>query len=291
MSHDIKTVALNPRQNKYQEMTLSTIKERLSFKDEFSFTTPHMLKFYTLLLVTEGEYKHVLDNKTYRIKAGDLFIICPNILHNFIDLEGFDGYIITFSEQFLRDFIIAFNPMIRYELLYGFYFVRQLQLEARAVEQFITIYNVLLLEITNEYDKSQKVILKNLLSVILHHICREFKKHDAIRLEKHDQIFLDFMRELTMEVNSKHNVKYYADKLNIGIRTFQNAVKKNMNMTPKQTIDDYLIIECKRQLLSSDYLIQDIAYNLGFDDPSVFSKFFKKIVGISPIDFRKKYFY
>ena len=61
-------------------------------------------------------------------------------------------------------------------------------------------------------------------------------------------------------------------------------------MTPKQTIEDHLVIECKRQLLNSDNLIQDIAYNLGFEDPSIFSKFFKKMEGISPIEFRKQYF-
>ena len=289
MSENIKIVALNPRQNKHQEMTLSTIKERLSFQNEFSFTTPHMLEFYTLILVTEGEYKHILDNKTYCIKAGDLFVIPPNKVHYFIDLDGFDGYIITFSKQFLRDFVVAFNPMIRFELLYQFYFVKQMKLGENFQNQFIAIYQILLKEITIEYDKSQKVILKNLLSVILHNISREFKKRDMYDLVNVDKVFLDFIRELTLKVNYKHNVQYYADKLDISIRTFQNIVKKNINMTPKQVIDDNLILECKRQLLAPDLLIQDIAYNLGFDNPSVFSKFFKKMKGITPAEFRKQY--
>ena len=288
MSHNIQTVALNPRQNKYQEMTLSTIKERLSFKDEFSFTTPHILKFYTLLLVTEGAYRHVLGSKIYHLKKGDLFIICPNQVHNFIDLEGFDGYIITFSEQFLRDYFIDFNSSIRYKLLYEFYFIKQLMLDEDVINQFISIYKLLNNEIFNGYDKSQKVILSNLLSVIFHHITREFKKHDSIPFSKTEKLFIDFIRELIIEPNYKYNVQFYADKLNVSIRTLQTIVKKNINMTPKQVIDDNLLIECKRQLICSDYLIQEIANNLGFEDPSVFSKFFKKLKGISPLEFRNK---
>lgn len=84
-------------------------------------------------------------------------------------------------------------------------------------------------------------------------------------------------------------MKYYADKLNIGIRTLQNVTKRGANKTPKELIDDNLILECKRQLLSSDILIQDTAFELGFEDPSAFTKYFKKNTGLTPIEFKKNY--
>lgn len=282
----IESFVLNPRQNKFQEITTSTIKERLSFKNEVSFTKPHILKFFAFVLVTEGEYEHALDFKKYTIKAGDLFIICPNQIHYFIDLEGFDGYIITFSESFLRDYFVDFNPMIRYELLYEFYMHKQLKLSKYTIDQFITIYHLIQEELKHEFDSSQKIILQNLLSVILHNINREHTKTDLVSKMKIDNVFIDFMHELTKEASYKLNVTHYANKLSISVRTLQSVVKKNMNKSPKQMIDDNLILECKRQLLNTECLIQDIAFNLGFDDPSAFTKYFKKITSQTPVQFR-----
>lgn len=288
MADAIESFVLNPRQNKFQEITTSTIMERLSYKNEVSFTKSHILKFYAFVLVTEGEYEHALDFKKYKIKAGDLFIICPNQIHYFIDLDGFDGYIITFSESFLRDYFIDINPMIRYELLYEFYMYKQLRLDSYTIKQFISVYNLLQDELHRGYDSSQKSILQNLLSVVLHNINREFKKTDFVSKLKIDNVFIDFMQELTKEVSYKYNVQYYAGQLKVSMRTLQSVVKKNLSKSPKQMIDEYLILECKRQLLNTDYLIQDIAFNLGFEDPSAFTKYFKKITSLTPLQFRLK---
>ena len=288
MTDAIESFVLNPRQNKFQEITTSTIKERLSFKNEVSFTKPHILKFFAFVLVIEGEYEHALDFKKYKIKAGDLFIICPNQIHYFIDLEGFDGYIITFSESFLRDYFLDFNPMIRYELLYEFYMHKQLKLSTYTINQFIMIYHLIQQELKHKFDSSQKIILQNLLSVLLHNINREHVSTDLVSKMKIDNVFIDFMQELTKEASYKLNVTHYANKLGISVKTLQSVVKKNMNKSPKQMIDDNLILECKRQLLNTECLIQDIAFNLGFEDPSAFTKYFKKITSQTPAQFRLK---
>ena len=289
MSATIKSFSLNPRQNIKQELTLSTIQNRLSYKHVVSFTTPHVLEFYALVLVTEGEYRHVLDFKEYLIKSGDLFLICPNQIHYFLDLEGFDGYIITFSENFLKDYFVSFNPIIRYELLYEFYVIKKISLDDFTSNQFIKTYFLMLDELNREYDSSQKTILQNLLSVVLHNICREFNNENLTSKIELDNTYIDFKDILTKEINYKYNVKYYADKLNVSIRTLQSVSKKNTNKTPKELLNESLILESKRQLLNGDILIQDVAFNLGFDDPSAFSKYFKKNTNLTPLEFRCKY--
>ncbi len=285
----IKSFPLNPRQNFRQELTLSTIQQRLSYKHEVSFTTPHVLEFYALVLVNEGEYRHVLDFKEYHIKAGDLFLISPNQIHYFLDLEGFDGYIITFSENFLKDYFIQFNPTIRYELLYEFYVVKKITLEDFTREQFIRTYYLLLSELKRDFDPNQKTILQNLLSVVLHNICREFRKENLISKIELNNTYIDFKDALSKKINYKYNVKYYADELKVSVRALQMITKKHTNKTPKELIDDNLILECKRQLLNTNTLIQDAAFNLGFDDPSAFTKYFKKNAGLTPNEFKKIY--
>lgn len=289
MKTPIPSYPFKQLQNIDQKIGLTTIKETLSLRDEVSFTTPHSLDFFVFMLITEGEYEHVLDEKTYQLQAGDLFIICPNQIHNFTKLDGFDGYIVTFSECFLKDFLIFFNPMVKYELLYEFYLIKQIKLSTYTVNQFISVYLLLLEETQKESDLCQKLILLNLFSVILHNIERELKSNILVRKIMIDNVFMNFKKVLCEDINYKYNVQYYADKMKISIRTLQTVSKRNMNKTPKEIIDDNLIIECKRQLLMSNFLIQEVAFALGFDDPSAFSKYFKKNTGLSPIEFKESY--
>lgn len=289
MKSSLKSFPFLSKLNVVQEISLCTLQEKLSSKHLVSFTTPHLLEFYALVLITEGNYRHFLDFKTYHLKVGDLFLISPNQIHYFHDTEGFDGNIIIFSEKFLRDFFLSYNPLIRNELLYEFYVVKQISLDQYSYNQFINLYNLILNELNREYDIAQTIIIQNLFSAILHNVGRKFKDDESLVKVALENTFLDFKELLVTNISYRNNVKYYADKLNIGIRTLQNVTKRGANKTPKELIDDNLILECKRQLLSSDILIQDTAFELGFEDPSAFTKYFKKNTGLTPIEFKKNY--
>jgi len=62
-----------------------------------------------------------------------------------------------------------------------------------------------------------------------------------------------------------------------------------MQMTPKESIDYFVTGTAKRLLLSEDLNNQQIADKLNFPDQSTFGQFFKRNVGMSPSEFRKKY--
>ena len=57
--------------------------------------------------------------------------------------------------------------------------------------------------------------------------------------------------------------------------------------TPLQIINERIILEAKRMLRYSSLRVKEVSIDLGFEDPSYFNKFFKKITGITPADFRE----
>lgn len=67
--------------------------------------------------------------------------------------------------------------------------------------------------------------------------------------------------------------------------------KKTLNKTTSQLISERLILEAKRLVVHSHNNLADIAYTLEFSDYAYFSKFFKAKTGITPLAFRKKYFF
>ncbi|MCC8173154.1 MAG: helix-turn-helix domain-containing protein, partial [Odoribacter sp.] len=79
--------------------------------------------------------------------------------------------------------------------------------------------------------------------------------------------------------------------LGIGEKTLSKEVKLLTGKTPKLYIDERLTLEAKRLLSYSLLTVKEICFELGFDEPTNFGKFFKKQTGITPVAFRKKYTY
>ena len=58
---------------------------------------------------------------------------------------------------------------------------------------------------------------------------------------------------------------------------------------PTEIVRDRIILEAKRQLRYSEKAIKEIAYDLGFEDPTYFNRIFKKAESVSPKQYRVNY--
>lgn len=94
---------------------------------------------------------------------------------------------------------------------------------------------------------------------------------------------------LLVEQNFKkyHQVQDYANLMNKSPKTLSNLFSKSNGPTPLQVIKNRIIQEAKRLMQYTDNSTKEIAYELGFDDPASFSRFFKNNVGASPTTYKK----
>jgi len=83
-------------------------------------------------------------------------------------------------------------------------------------------------------------------------------------------------------------VNYLAGKLSISTRYLSDVLRQETGKTALEHIHIYLIKEAKNLLLSSENNVAGIAYDLGFESPSYFTRLFKKIVGVTPVQYRDK---
>jgi len=95
---------------------------------------------------------------------------------------------------------------------------------------------------------------------------------------------LDAIAEHNREAS---DVRFYADLLNVSSRYLAQVTRRISGKSPKAIIEDYLIHEIERQLKSTDNTVQEIAYRFGFSSQAHFTKFFKKLKGVSPTEFRR----
>ncbi len=82
------------------------------------------------------------------------------------------------------------------------------------------------------------------------------------------------------------DVKFYADKLCITPDYLYKLTQKTMGMSPKEVIDQQIIVEIKTYLLNTDLSVKNIASELNFEDPSYMCRFFRRMTGVSPISYR-----
>ena len=99
-------------------------------------------------------------------------------------------------------------------------------------------------------------------------------------------VFPPLIQLITEHYKDQRCAQFYADQLGISLQHLSTTVKQVTGKSVLDTIAYIVIIDAKAQLKGTDMTIQEIAYSLNFPNPSFFCKFFRRHVGMSPLEFR-----
>jgi AraC family transcriptional regulator, transcriptional activator of pobA len=99
-------------------------------------------------------------------------------------------------------------------------------------------------------------------------------------------VVASFTNLLERNFRNTHKVSYYTDHLNLTYNSLSRYTANYCSKTPKEIIVERVILEVKRLLSGTDLSIKEIAFQLGFDEPTNLIKYFKKYTGITPSMFR-----
>ena len=154
-------------------------------------------------------------------------------------------------------------------------------------------FNAMLVLFQEEFatkDHIQGEMLRTLLKRMLITSTRLIKleTNQAALSVKQVELIRKFNILVEQHFKEKHQVADYADLLFKSPKTLSNFFKKHDVNSPLKIINGRIAAEAKRLLLYSDKSAEEISYELGYNEPSHFSKFFKTQVGVSPMAFRKK---
>lgn len=101
------------------------------------------------------------------------------------------------------------------------------------------------------------------------------------------ELYKEFSDAVAEHCMTNSDVAFYADCLNVSSRYLAQVTKRIAGKTPKNIIDEYLMNRIDVRLKATDKTVQEIAYEFGFSSQAHFSKFFKKMKGMSPSTYRK----
>ncbi|WP_177760692.1 helix-turn-helix domain-containing protein [Flavobacterium sp. I3-2] len=141
-------------------------------------------------------------------------------------------------------------------------------------------------------DRFQGEMLRTLLKHLIIKITRLAKSQSEIYQSFSDDK-LDIVRRLSVliELNYKkeHSVKFYADALNKSPKTLSNIFSILKQQAPSKLIHNRITLEAKRYLNYTDKTAKEIAFELGFEDVSSFSRFFKRNTGVNISSFKVEF--
>lgn len=130
-----------------------------------------------------------------------------------------------------------------------------------------------------------------LVSAFLWQVDYLFGKQEQLEnshLSREQRVFTDFINLVSQYATLHHEIEFYADKLCLSPRYVGNLVKRASGKSAKQWIDDAIVTRIKIELHHSDKQIQQIADEMNFTNSSFFTKFFRRMTGMTPIEFRFK---
>lgn len=172
-------------------------------------------------------------------------------------------------------------------LFFGSDFTPILSLDEDETEKLETLIKVLQQEFKIQ-DVNQEEMLRILLKRFIIRLTRLARKQLLKNSDKQDEI--DLVRSFNVLVEEhyreKKSVPDYAELLFKSPKTLSNVFSKISKTSPLQVIHERIVTEAKRLLLFTEMPIKSIGYELGYEEYSQFSKFFKKAAGISPAEFR-----
>lgn len=173
-------------------------------------------------------------------------------------------------------------------LFYGSSHPITITLDKKELEDFSMIYEIFKEEFEHR-NQSQGEMIRAMLKRLIIKGTRLAIKKKMKKTVPNETYDLIRKFHILVEKNFKklHKVNEYADLLYKSPKTLANVFNKYSDTTPLTTINERILLEARRLLLFSDNTSEEIAYELGFNEPSHFSRFFKKNTASTPLNYKK----
>jgi len=287
MKSNIKKYSFKP--GLPQELELVGIRQLFN-KNADILTTSHRAGFYHILWFQKGSPTHIVDFNPIRIKPNTILFLNKDVVQRFDTKGRFDGKALLFTENFFCK-TEQNTQFIRSTVLFNDLFtVSQIQVTKSNVV-FAELFQQMETELATTKDNFQSEILRNLLYNILLYSERERRNQDFTKIKKSaDLDYLILFKDLLENQFHKQKlVSNYAEQLGITEKRLNQATSKVLDKSPKQMIDERIMLEAKRLLSHTNKSIKEIGFELGFDEPTNFIKYFRKHQNLTPVEFRESF--
>lgn len=248
------------------------------------FLLPHRKDYYFWAFVKQGSNRHWIDTKPYDLQPNTFCFTIPHQVHLKEEAKPFTGIILGFTDEFLS---LEENSLLRQLPI--------IQNPDNGHQLFLSDRDVVFIE-----DMLEKIYAENssnsnwhnsmlmgYMRILFIYLSRLYTAQFSNKDSAPDRVLLKkYLSKIEESYAEYHEVSAYANMLNISAGHLSEIVKAQSGKPAIAHIHERLILEAKRLLFHTDHSIKEIAFRLGFEDASYFNRFFKRVVGDTPLSYR-----
>jgi AraC family transcriptional regulator, transcriptional activator of pobA len=279
----------------------------------------HRHIFYHLVCFTAGAGSHSIDFLRYPVEAGQIYFMPPGQVHSW-SFEGRPGgWVINFSVDFLRAFLLESGYLDRFTFFSGRAEDSVVRLVSPVREEVYGMLDRMLRQFNGgeraarggertragaadarsgssvrgmDRNFDADLMRVRLLELLL--VVEALAEGDAAAaahaIGQKQQVLVQFRRLIEQHYKTLRLPGEYARLLHITPNHLNALCQELVGRSAGAVIRDRVLLEAKRLLTNADMTAAEIAYELNFQDNSYFSRFFKKYAGVTPEGFRRATF-
>lgn len=240
---------------------------------------PVMIDFYIVSFKVNFTDRTAIDPKPKTA----VFLNSPEMSFEWNVEPDFSGMYIHISKKIIEENRFLFKNYLDYgqhEALF---------LTESELKEISTLFNMMI----NYYheDKKNFSVLLPYVNVLLSLVEAFYKRQFSANTKQYNQIVIDFQQSLNdyynQPVNQTPNVQYFADKLGLTPNYFGDIIKHFTQKSAIENIHEFVIKKAKELLEKNPKMKSvEVAYELGFEYPNYFTKFFRKNVNVTPKEYQ-----
>ncbi|WP_221392856.1 AraC family transcriptional regulator [Dyadobacter sp. NIV53] len=250
------------------------------------------LAFYKVSFKTDFKGKVKYGHGYYDFEEGGLAFLAPNQIVTMSDDEqSYEGYSLFFHPDLIRNYQLG-NTIGEYGF-FSYSVSEALYLSEKEKYIIASLFESIATELNNNIDHFSQDVLVSQIELLLNYSNRYYNRQFITRKVIYNDMISSMNTYLSNRFDSQKSlltglptVQEISDHLQVSPRYLTDMLKSLTGQSAQQHIHNRLIERAKDILSNTNLTIAEIAYDLGFEHPQSFNKFFKQKADMSPLEFR-----
>ena len=227
---------------------------------------------HVLILPTAGTGTHMIDFENHPVAVGSILHVQPSQVHRFDSVVSLRAFIVSIAASVCP--LGLFEPSRPHPLV---------DLGSSAA-----VVNAIVEDLAVEQQRTRRDddVMRAGAVYLLRHVARDRTETPIVR-STHDELLRSFRVHVEQRFSQTRSVSEYASSIGTSTKTLARASTSLTGLAPKEIVDQRVVLEAKRRLAESSESIASIGESLGFSEATNFTKFFVRMTGQTPHEFRR----
>jgi AraC-like DNA-binding protein len=262
--------------------------EKLFNEVKTDITIPHRVSFYQVLFIESGDGSCTIDGNEFKYQPRSLITISKGQVRSYRNSPGLKGLALIFTEEYFYKDSQDIEWINKLKLFDHTASVSSISFNEEEFSKLLTHIKFMHSEIAAENDKIRDEIIYYFIKIILLYSERKKNKENQdTNSDVRGIYYLTRFKEMLEEnYRTCRTVKHYADLICITPKKLNKITNTYWGKSAKRIIEERVILEIKRLLTYTDSTTKEVGYSFGFNDPTNFNRFFKKLANTTPSGYR-----